>query len=232
MVGSPWCPPTIQARIAGASLDAERRLPLVAPPWPRTRPATARDIPDRRRQPLPHQPNGNVIVDHATGLVTAALTNTGTGAVPFAVYAVDPTNAPAFAATSVLVGPGSWDRYVWDANRSGGAYDLSIHGPDGFIRSYRGAIVPRARSGAAVPVVTVRTGAHGLRLALGNAGRHPASFTLADTDGVRRIETRRVDGHRSVHIDWPATADRYDVTVTTDAPRPLVYRFAGRIDPT
>jgi len=220
----PMLPP-IRTLVARA--DAEVTLPPVGVPGRGPRLLATQETSARRRRSLPYGLNGNIVVDHATGVVTVAMTNTASHAVSFAVYAA--TVVP-FEAVPVLVGPGGWGRWTWDARDSGGVYDVSVYGPDGFVRVFRGVIVDGTRGGVGIPMVTAATGGGRLRLTLSNAGRHRVGFTLTDPGLDRRSETHPVDGGRSVRIDWPSVDGRYDVSATVDTDVPFIYRFAGQLE--
>ena len=47
--------------------------------------------------------------------------------------------------------PGS---YAWDATLTGGKYAFSVYGPDGFLTSFAGQVVPAGQNAGQVPVVT------------------------------------------------------------------------------
>jgi phospholipase C len=164
-------------------------------------------------------------VDRATGMLTATLTNAGTAAIPFSVYrnAVQP-----FAAVPLVVAAGGREAYPVPG-RPGGRYDLTVHGPNGFLRAFAGTAVP-AGSRSAVPAVTARTDDGHLRLTLANTGHAAVRFTLASNDFGHRTESRVVSGGGSARLTWPTSDGWYDLTVRTDTDRGFGYRFAGRIE--
>jgi phospholipase C len=216
--------PDVDALVAKA--DAEKTLPPVPAPAPGAQPVPTQEPASRRRRTLPYQPNGNATVDHTTGLVTVGLTNAGTATVSFAVH---PDTTP-FAATPVLVGPEQSGHYVWDTNTSDGGYDLTVHGPDGFVRSFAGTIVRSGRHDGAVPAVTAQIDGSVLRLKLGNAGHSGVRFTLTGDDFPQRAQTRYVGGGDTQTVDWPARDGWYDVTVMASTGTRFAYRFAGHIE--
>ena len=106
----------------------------------------------------------------ATGIVTADLTNTGPVGVGFLVYP-DAYQAPSATPVTVLNGkPGT---YTWDTKATGGNYAFSVYGPDGFLTSFKGTVVPAGSHQDAVPVVTgapQRGKSPRLRISLSNEG--------------------------------------------------------------
>jgi phospholipase C len=186
-------------------------------------------------------PNGNVLVDRGTGRVRIALTNTGAVAVCFAVYPnqvpppgatptehlTEPAAEHPAATASVLVGPHAAGHLDWAT--SAGRYDLCVSGPDGFLRSFAGTVVPAAQHTDAVPAVRAELNGYGVRLELANGGRRSVRFTVAAGDSPDRTRTRQVAGGDRVYVDWPARDGWYDVIVTAPAQTPLAYRFAGRV---
>ena len=99
----------------------------------------------RPHRPTNYQLHADVTVNRTTSLVTAALTNTGTVGVCFAVY---PDNYLAFGSTPFTVLPSSPRSYVWDATATGGKYAFSVYGPDGFLTSFAGRLCRPARTAA------------------------------------------------------------------------------------
>ncbi|GAA5179795.1 phospholipase C, phosphocholine-specific [Rugosimonospora acidiphila] len=218
--------PDIGALVARA--DAQASLPPVPAPGPGAQPAPAQEPGGRPRRDLPYQPNANVLIDRATGAVSATLTNAGRAAMSFAVY---PDAAPPFAATPVLVGPGREGQYR--AETSGGRYAFTVYGPNGFIRAFAGTVVPEGRHEGQIPGVSVQVDPeHGgqLILTLRNAGSLAVRFTLASNDFLRLTEVHQVGREGFTRVTWPTQDGWYDVTITTTGAAPIAYRFAGRVE--
>jgi phospholipase C len=184
----------------------------------------------RPHRPSDHQPCADVTVDRTTGKVTAALTNTGKVGVSFAVYP-DAYLAPSCTPVTVLQSsPGS---YVWDTTKTGGKYAFSVYGPDGFLTSFAGEVVPAGQDTGQVPVVTVapRPGpAKTVELTLANEGQEEIRYTLTPNDYEGRTQTVAVTLGSPRTINWPA--DRYgyyDVVITASTADGFRRRYAGRI---
>jgi phospholipase C len=142
----------------------------------------------RPHRPASHQPHADVTVNRATGQVTASLTNTGTVGVSLAVYpdAYLPFTPPRHGAASA---PRS---YVWDATLTGGKYAFSVYGPDGFLTSFAGEVVPPARTPArsrSSPPPSQSGPAATVELTLANEGQEAITYTLTPNDYEGRTQT-------------------------------------------
>jgi phospholipase C len=186
----------------------------------------------RPHRPALHQPHADVTVDRATSKVTAALTNTGPVGVSFAIY---PDAYLPFACTPVTVLQSSPGSHVWDATLTGGKYAFSVYGPDGFLTSFAGEIVPAGQNAGPVPVVTAALRSGSLRsgaveLALANEGREEIVYTLTANDYEGRTQTVAVTLGSPKTVSWPADQyGYYDVVITTSTGDGFRRRYAGRI---
>jgi phospholipase C len=184
----------------------------------------------RPHRPSNHQPFADVTVDRSTSQVTAALTNTGQVGVSFTVYPDDYLAATPTPVTVLASSPGS---YVWDATLTDGNYAFSVYGPDGFVTSFAGAVVPAGQNAGQVPVVTaaLRPGAcPAVELTLANQGQAEIVYTLTPNDYEGRVQTVTVKLGRPKTISWPT--DRYgyyDVVITTNTTDGFRRRYAGRV---
>ncbi|MBN9618138.1 MAG: DUF756 domain-containing protein [Actinobacteria bacterium] len=113
----------------------------------------------------------------------------------------------------------------WNVITSAGRYDVELHGPSGFLRAFAGT----TGSGAAVTSrLDHEHHRRTLELMLSNNDRAAVTFVLTPNDHRGDTRSVRVDGGRSVRVDWPAPDGWYDVTVT--AGTALTYRYAGKIE--
>jgi phospholipase C len=184
----------------------------------------------RPHRPTVHQPFADVTVDRATSQVTAALTNAGRVGVVFAVY---PDNYLAATPTQVTVLQGSPGSYVWDAALTAGNYAFSVYGPDGFVTSFAGAVVPAGQNGGPVPVVTAApqfAPTKSLELTLANEGHQAILYTLTPNDYEGRTETITAGAGSTTTINWPTDQfGYYDVVITANTADGFRRRYAGRI---
>jgi phospholipase C len=181
----------------------------------------------RPHRPTVHQPFADVTVDRTTSQVTAALTNTGAVGVSFAVY---PDDYLPFIATPSTVLAGSPRSYVWEAAPTAGKYAFSVYGPDGFLTSVAGQVVPVGLNTGQVPVVTAALGSGTLELTLANEGQQAIRYTLTpnDYEGSTQTVTVKLGSPRT--ISWPTDQyGYYDVVITANTTDGFRRRYAGRV---
>jgi phospholipase C len=181
----------------------------------------------RPHRPTSYQLHADVTVNRTTSQVTAALTNTGQVAASFAVY---PDEYLTFGATPVTVPPSSAGSYVWAAALTGGKYAFSVYGPDGFLTSFAGAVVPAGLKTGPVPAVSTALRASTLGLTLANQGSGTITYTVTPNEYAGSTKTVTVKAGSSKSVSWPT--DRYgyyDVIITANTPDGFRRRYAGRI---
>jgi phospholipase C len=184
----------------------------------------------RPHRPSVHQPFADVTVNRTTSQVTAALTSTGTVGVSFAVY---PDAYLPFTSTPFTVLPSSPRSYTWDATLTAGKYAFSVYGPDGFLTSFAGQVVPAGLNTGPVPLVTATPGsdtATTLQLTLANEGQQAIRYTLTPNDYQGSTQTVTVKPGHPTTISWPTDQyGYYDVIITTSTSDGFRRRYAGRI---
>jgi len=210
--------------------DEEENFPPVTTPPAGSQALPAQEPGSRPRRPSIHQPFADAVVHRGSGEVTATLSVRGKVGVSLAVY---PDRYLPPAPTAFTVVKGADQIYTWDTIPTAGKYAFSVYGPDGFLTSFAGAVIPAGQNAGKVPTVAatlVTRPAAVVRLALGNDGQKVITFTLTPNDfaGGQRIVP--VTAGHSKTVDWPADADGYyDVTVTADTGDSFTRRYAGRI---
>jgi phospholipase C len=181
----------------------------------------------RPHRPTNYQLHADVTVNRATSQVTAALTNTGQVGVSFAVY---PDEYLTFGATPVTVPPSSAGSYVWDAALTAGKYAFSVYGPDGFLTSFAGAVVPAGLKTGPVPAVTAALRASTLELTLANQGSGIIIYTVTPNEYAGSTKTATVKAGSSKSVSWPTDQyGYYDVVITANTADGFRRRYAGRI---
>ncbi|WP_409491198.1 phosphocholine-specific phospholipase C [Amycolatopsis sp. cmx-11-12] len=187
------------------------------PPVPETGVRTAR--------PLPYQVT-------ASGRVTAErfwidFANTGSAGAHFYVYATaHRTDGP----WRYTVGAGATLSDYWQVGSPDGAYDLTTHGPNGFVRRFAGNRITATTAGKPNPEVVLRPGSGVVYLKMTNAG---AGCELTVRTGNRGGGpwTYSVAPGATVE-DWFSTeggmSGWYDLTV--QGPDGFLRRFAGHVE--
>jgi phospholipase C len=210
--------------------DAEKKFPPVTTPPEGQQAFPAQETGTKPHRPSIHQPHADAVVHRGSGQVTAALSVRGKVGVSLAVYP-DAILPP--AATPFTVTRGRGQTYTWDTTKTAGKYAFSVYGPDGFLTSFAGTVVPAGQNSGPVPAVAatpVREFRPVVRLTLANDGRKGVVFTLTPNDFAGHAQTVRVGTGHPKSVSWPTDADGYyDVTVTTDAGDGFTRRYAGRI---
>jgi phospholipase C len=151
-----------------------------------------------------------------------------------------------FSVSSSLRSDGPWTYTVeagkalsdyWTSANSGDAYDLTVLGPNGFLRQFSGKQPAQGddRRRLALPEVTMSEGRHTgeLRLMLTNAGGRPCAITVEATAYLHQPPQRfwLQPGERAeAHFDIGSCDHWYDLTATSDADPLFLRRFAGHRD--
>jgi phospholipase C len=135
----------------------------------------------------------------------------------------------AFYVTAAKRNDGPWT-YTTEAGKqisdtwNGADYDLTVTGPNGFTRAFRGH--------GSGPEVTTRHDSSGdLHLVLSNAGRQTVRLTLTSAYGGRKRNLTVKPGRTVTHmIDLGGSDQWYDLTVTSDHNGDWLRRLAGYIE--
>ncbi|MYT30187.1 MULTISPECIES: phospholipase C, phosphocholine-specific [unclassified Streptomyces] len=177
----------------------------------------------RPSRPLPYAPLTDGKADVAGGRFTLTFSGGGAAGACFLVTSGNRTDGPWTYTTEA----GKTLSDTWNTAYSKGSYDLTVHGPNGFLRTFRG---PGKK---ATPEVTARHDAASGRLELSftNHGTAPARLTVANAYGGAK-KTVRVDpgGTVTQRVDLTASKRWYDLTVTADTDAGFLRRLAGHVE--
>ncbi|BFU44793.1 phosphocholine-specific phospholipase C [Krasilnikovia sp. MM14-A1004] len=184
-------------------------------------PPTAQRLPEqepgvRPARALPYALHADAVTDGR--VLTVTMRNTGAAAAVLHARCADPAHAP----RSYTVQPDAELAGTWPA---AAGYDVSVHGPNGFFRSFRSG-----PAGAAVEI-TMDCDADADRVALRfrNPGAHPLRLSVRDAYRSGRT-TVTVDGGATATRQWTVARTRgwYDLEVT--AAGGLTQRYAGHLE--
>ncbi|KJY43070.1 hypothetical protein VR41_04940 [Streptomyces sp. NRRL B-1568] len=192
--------------------DQSAKLPAVKLPATGQQTTPVQEPGTRPYRPLPYAPEATVTVDATKGKVVCTMHNAGSAAFHFTVF---PNVALPFAGTPFTVAPGGRAQYVWEASKTGGEYDFTVHGADGFVRRFKG------KAGGSAATVTAEAGHDHVTLHLASKGAAEFALVPNGTGGKRQ----KVTVHGAHKVAWPTLSGRYDVTVT--GPDGFLRRFAG-----
>ncbi|WP_394939086.1 phosphocholine-specific phospholipase C [Psychromicrobium sp. YIM B11713] len=208
-----------------AAADADRSKPGIKIPATGQQQMPSQESGKKHRRPIPYAQNATIQINRATGVIDVSLSNEGSSAVSMAVY---PNVRLPFQATPFDVVKGKPRNYSWPAASTDGRYDLSVYGPDRFIRRFAGTVVSGTATDIPLPQVNAQLlPGGGLRLTLSNSGTPGVRFTLQANDFVTRQEEIWVAGGSNKTVDWTLLDGYYDVIVTANTGNSFRYRFAG-----
>jgi phospholipase C len=185
------------------------------PPADAALPAQERGV--RPSRPLPYNLAVDVRVD---GKLQVKFVNLGSAAASFLVTSAGDPHGPC----TYTVEPGRSLSEQWN----GGHYNLTVHGPNGFLRQFAGQ--------ASKPGVEVTashdTSTGAVRLDVANHGRSTATVQIRDGYSHELTTVRVRTGERAVYRTRPGarTGTWYDVTVAVAGDGDYLRRFAGRVE--
>jgi phospholipase C len=169
--------PTLPDQSYWSASDAQQRL-LPSPIAPAAPQPLVQEIGVRYSRALPYELHTSAHVDVATSVVTLVFANTGRAGAVFHVY--DKHHLDRIP-RRYTVEPGKALDDAWVvATDDGGSYDLSVFGPNGFHRHFKGDLDQRWARNPPSPEIEVIYDAFGgsLRLRLRNDGRGTVRFTV------------------------------------------------------
>jgi phospholipase C len=211
--------------------DQEKSFPAVAPPPEGTQAMPAQETGTRPHRPTQLMPHADVTVSRSAFTVTATMTNTGQVGVSLFAF---PDKYETATATPFTVVNGASKAYTWTAakkNKYG--YAFSIYGPDGFVRSFAGDIVPASTTTGQIPRVAaapVTGSVPSLQLTLANDGTAAVTYTLTANEYAGTNQTVAVGAQGAASVTWPVDSDGYyDVVITANTTDGFTRRYAGRV---
>ncbi|MBN0048682.1 phospholipase C, phosphocholine-specific [Streptomyces actuosus] len=191
-------------------------------PAPPADPAMPRqECGQRPARPLAYDPSVDGSADTAAGTFTLSFASGADAGAAFHVTSGNRTDGPWMYTTAA----GARLSDTWNSVYSGGAYDLTVHGPNGFLRTFRG------RNKVAGPEVTARRSGDDIELVLTQHGSGTVRLTVTDGYGgpVRTVTVRPGSTVRQV-VDLTASRRWYDLSVTADGDAAFLRRFAGHVE--
>jgi phospholipase C len=178
----------------------------------------------RPARPLPYAPRVDGTADPAAGTFTLTFASGARAGAAFLVTSGNRTDGP----WTYTTGAGKTLSDTWNLAASGGSYDLTVHGPNGFLRVFEGP----GKGPSAGLEVTARPVGGDVELTFANKGSAALSLRIRSGYGADRGRTVRVRAGATVRrvVDLGASHRWYDLTVTTPAAPGFVRRFAGHVE--
>ncbi|MEU8924858.1 phosphocholine-specific phospholipase C [Kitasatospora sp. NPDC048545] len=174
-------------------------------------------------RPLKYAPSVDGAADTGTGKYRLAFSGGAAAGAQFLVTSPNRTDGP----WTYTAEAGKSIGDAWNTTYSKGVTDLTVHGPNGFLRRFRN---PGRTAG---PEVTARHNATtgNLDLTLTNAGAADVVLTIANAyAGTPQTVTVRRGATVAYSVDLGACRNWYDVTVTSAATADFVRRLAGHVE--
>ncbi|MEU6658077.1 phosphocholine-specific phospholipase C [Streptomyces sp. NPDC046821] len=217
--------------------DAPARLPSTAGyvppdrarhasyvPKPPANPALPRqESGSRPTRPLPYAPYVDGTSSPSTGKFTLTFSGGPSAGAAFQVRSQNRADGPWTYSTEA----GKSIADTWNSAYSGGKYDLTVHGPNGFLRAFKG------NNKASEPELTARHDAStgNLTLTFTNYTAADVHLTVANAYGGQpQTYTVRAGATVTQTVDLRATKRWYDLKVTSDTDSAYLRRLAGHVE--
>lgn len=173
-------------------------------------------------------------VDCFDGVVRLHLGNGGKAAAVFQVRAVktDPAASDPGGPWTYTVAPDSHLEETWRL-RTGGqeAYDLQVHGPNGFFRSFKGSFDGQHKANLLVRTSYERGGCGGITLDVRNQGNHRAKVKIADAyTGATTTEALHPGESVERRFSLEEFHGWYDLTLTVESAPGFEQQIAGHVE--
>jgi phospholipase C len=177
----------------------------------------------RPARALPYALYAHGRVETSTGSFRIDFGNTGGAAAVFHVRSADGAHKP----RNYTVEPHKRLSDTW----SGGAdYDLSVYGPNGFLRGFKGSLPGPGKANLEVEALCDHKG-NGITLSILNRALQPAKISVRNQYTGDTFE-QVLDAGKSLSKDWPLIRlfGWYDLVITVDGDAGFEYRFAGHVE--
>ncbi|MFJ5898802.1 alkaline phosphatase family protein [Streptomyces sp. NPDC093064] len=220
-----------------AVVDKDKTLPPVPqPPVGRQAMPTQDSTGPLKVRPLAFHQHATLVEDRTAGTVTAAMSFDGGRPGKGASMLVFPDKylPQQTYGTPYTVSNTHPRTHTWDATQTGGQYAFSIYGPDRFVRTFAGQVVPAAQTDGAIPRIEVElvrgSGAsQQVKLTLHSDGSQALTFELVANDFLDRDQAISVAAGASKVVTWPTKSGYYDIVITAKGVDGWKQRYAGRV---
>ncbi|WP_369231627.1 phosphocholine-specific phospholipase C [Streptomyces sp. R21] len=191
-------------------------------PAPPANPALPKQEPGSRpARPLKYAPLVDGSADPAAGKYTLTFASGAKAGAAFLVTSGNRTDGPWTYTTEA----GKTVSDAWNSAYSNGSYDLTVHGPNGFLRTFKGP------GKAAGPEVTARHVGNDVELTFTNKGSGTVNLKLTSGYGGKaQVFKVRAGATVKQTVDLRASRRWYDLTVVSDADATFLRRFAGHVE--
>jgi len=195
------------------------------PPTSQAVPAQERGL--RHARALPYELDVGGTADIANGAFRIDFANTGKAGACFHVRSGNTSTGP----WTYTVEAGQSLSDSWNVAQSSlGKYDLSVYGPNGFLRAFRGSVTPGTKANLDVDC-RYDVGDYELVLVITNRGSVVCRVIVGDSysdDSDTRILRPRQSFQKRFSLR--STFGWYDVAITVDTQKDFLRRLAGHME--
>jgi phospholipase C len=224
--------PNASRRIALPNTDAFKpedlvRHPDAVPVPPATEALPAQEKGVRPARALPYTLHAHGAVQSMDGSFWIQFRNTGRQAAVFQVRSGHSVDAP----RTYTLEPHKRLTDSWRVAATGAAtYDLSVYGPNGFYRGFKGAIAGRHKANLDVQVLYNEESC-GITLELSNVASQSARVSVLDRYTFRAVGMVLRPGESDAK-SWSLAHTRgwYDLVITVDGDSAFEHRLAGHLE--
>ena len=176
---------------------------------------------------LPYQPNATPLLNAGAGNISLLLTNSGAASVHFLVV---PNAYRTDNPTPYDVANNNSATNVYATASTGGKYDLSCYGPNGFQRRFAGNVNADYNQIEALAYLNPVTG--GLAVTLANATASAVTFTVTNGYVAGGLSSIVVPAYTTNVVSAGSETNNglYDLLVTASADNLFLRRFLGRVE--
>jgi phospholipase C len=179
----------------------------------------------RRARALPYEFDVHGTANFSNNTFLIQFANTGRAAAVFQVRSGKAADLP----RSYTVGAGARLADGWNVSA---VYDLSVYGPNGFLRSFKGSVaVGTVRSKLDVRASYDTEDQGGVTLRITNTGERTAGVTVLDAYTGNKF-TNLLEPHEHLDRDWSLDTFHgwYDLIVRVEGDAAFEYRLAGHVE--
>jgi len=181
----------------------------------------------RPARALPYALHAHGAVQTADGSFRIDFRNRGRAAAVFQVRSGNGGDGP----RTYTVEPHKNLSDAWNVAAIGAAdYDLSVSGPNGFLRAFKGGVSGHRRANLDVQAIYDEE-SNGIGLAISNLGPHEAKVSVFNAYTRKSIE-QDLDPGESMSKGWSLKRmyGWYDLVITVEGDAGFAYHFAGHVE--
>ena len=178
-------------------------------------------------RPLPYQPNAWAALDCSAGNCNIVMSNAGSVSYHFTIY---PNAYSTMVPTPYDVMPSNSTSATFSTLTTGGKYDFSCYGPNGFLRRLAGNLDEDCGQIESLSYLNPST--DGIKITLANPSGSAVVFNVTNGWFANSLASYSAPAKSTnvVFLDASTNNGWYDLTVTAGADSLFLRRFAGHIE--